>query len=84
MANPLLKHPVLAQSFGGIAREDVLQRCPRGFREASELLEFKSFTVSADFEAVAQQDLVAFVVGRCEAMQPLHAWLREALSYCQG
>ena len=83
-ANALLEHPVLAQSFGGLASEGVLQRFPRGFGETSELLKFKSFTVSADFEAVAQQDLVAFVVGRCEAMQPLHTWLREALSYRKG
>ena len=83
-ANTLLEHPVLTQSFGGLAREGVLQRFPRGFGEASELLKFKSFTVSADFEAVAQHDLVAFVIDRCQAMQPLHAWLREALSYRKG
>jgi uncharacterized protein (TIGR02453 family) len=83
-ANALLDNAGLAESFDGLARESLLQRFPRGFGEASELLKFKSFTVSADFEAVAQQDLVAFVVGRCEAMQPLHAWLREALSYCKG
>ncbi|WP_424951079.1 DUF2461 domain-containing protein [Deinococcus sp.] len=80
-ADALLEHPALARSFGGLAKEGVLQRFPRGFGEASELLKFKSFTVSADFEAVAQQDLVAFIAGKCGAMQPLHAWLREALAY---
>ena len=80
-ATALLEHPDLGQSFGGLATEGVLQRFPRGFGEASELLKFKSFTVSAGLEAVAQPDLVSSVVARCEAMQPLHAWLREALTH---
>ena len=80
-ADALLEHPVLAEAFGGLASGGVLQRFPRGFGEGSELLKFRSFTVGAQLESVAQPDLSAFVVTRCQAMQPLHAWLREALSY---
>jgi len=80
-AHALLTDSSLQAQFGGLGQEGKLQRFPRGFGEGSELLKFKSFTVSANFDAPDVGDLTRFVVEKCEAMGPLHAWLREALSY---
>ena len=85
-ADELLAHEGLAESFGGLGREGMLKRFPQGYGEGSELLKFRSFTVSAAidlalFDFADAGDLSAFMVQKCADMQPLHAWLREALAY---
>ena len=80
-ADALLAHQGLAGSFGGLNRDGMLKRFPQGYGEGSELLKFRSFTVSAAIDLVDAGDLSAFVVRQCADMQPLHAWLREALAY---
>ena len=66
---------------GGLSRDDVLKRFPQGYGEGSGLLKFRSFTVSAATDLAEAGELSAFVVQKCADMQPLHAWLREALAY---
>ena len=85
-AGALLAHEGLTESFGGLGREGILKRFPQGYGEGSELLKFRSFTLSAAidlalFDHKGAGDLSAFVVRKCADMQPLHAWLREALAY---
>ncbi len=88
-ADALLAHEGLAESFGGLNWDSLLKRFPQGYGEGSELLKFRSFTVSAAIDLAADPaadltdagDLSAFVVRKCADMQPLHAWLREALAY---
>ena len=80
-ADALLTYKALAESFGGLGRSGMLKRFPRGYGEGSGLLKFRSFTVSAATDLAEAGDLSAFVVQKCADMQPLHAWLREALAY---
>ena len=84
-ADALLAHEGLAESFGGLGRESMLKRFPQGYGEGSELLKFRSFTVSAAIDLANDLadagDLSASLVRKCADMQPLHAWLREALAY---
>ena len=80
-ADALLTYKALAESFGGLGQSGMLKRFPRGYGEGSGLLKFRSFTVSAATDLAEAGDLSAFVVQKCADMQPLHAWLREALAY---
>ena len=82
-ADALLSHPQLHSEFGGLATESLLKRFPNGFERVSELLKYRSFTVSAPLDTLTPDELSAHVVQKCRAMQPLHAWLREALAYRQ-
>lgn len=85
-ADALLAHEGLTESFGGLGRESMLKRFPQGYGEGSELLKFRSFTASAPidlalFDLADAGDLSASLVRKYADMQPLHAWLREALAY---
>lgn len=82
-ADALLSHPQLHSEFGGLATESLLKRFPNGFERVSELLKYRSFTVSAPLDTLTPDELSARVVQKCRTMQPLHAWLREALAYRQ-
>jgi uncharacterized protein (TIGR02453 family) len=82
-ANALLEHKILLEHFGGLDAEHLLKKLPKGFFKGSELLKYKSFTVSKSFDAL-ELDAAraqAQVVSSFQRMQPLHAWLREALTY---
>ncbi|WP_425147758.1 DUF2461 domain-containing protein [Deinococcus sp.] len=81
-AEALLADPSLG-TFGGLAQDGLLVRFPRGYGEGSALLKYKSFTVGSEFDSaqLAGAALISYVVERYRAMEPLHAWLREALSY---
>jgi uncharacterized protein (TIGR02453 family) len=82
-ADALLKNKSLLEHFGGLGTDGVLSRLPKGFTEGSELLKYKSFTVGAGFDALEFRGdgLRDAVVARFQRMQPLHKWLREALTY---
>jgi uncharacterized protein (TIGR02453 family) len=82
-ADALLNDKTLLETFGGLDREAVLSRFPKGFPEGSELLKYKSFTVSRPFDALEFEadELLEHVVSSFERMQPLHKWLREALTH---
>lgn len=82
-ADALLKNKALFEGFGGLDQEAVLSRLPKGFPEGSELLKYKSFTVSRPFDALEfdERGLREHVVSSFEAMQPLHRFLREALTF---
>lgn len=80
-AEALLADDTLQQHFGGLSSDGKLTRFPRGYGEGCELLKFRSFTVRSAFDAEQVPDLAALVVGKCRAMAPLHAWLREALTW---
>jgi uncharacterized protein (TIGR02453 family) len=79
-ADALLKNKHL-ETFGGLDSEHILSRFPKGFDGGSELLKYKSFTVSHNFDLLETADLVGFVLERFQAMQALHQWLREALVF---
>jgi uncharacterized protein (TIGR02453 family) len=57
-----------------------IQRFPKGYSEASELLKYKSFTVMTTL-ADSQKLSATLAVKQFRAMQPLHAWLNDALSW---
>ncbi len=82
-ADALLKHKTLLEGFGRLDQEAVLSRLPKGFSEGSDLLKYKSFTVSRAFDALEfdERALLEHVVSSFEAMQPLHRFLREALTF---
>ena len=82
-AEALLKNKVLLEQFSGLDTQHMLSRFPKGFSEGSSLLKYKSFTVSQNFDAFAlnSSDLEAFIISSFKKMQPLHKWLREALTF---
>jgi uncharacterized protein (TIGR02453 family) len=82
-ANSLLGNKTLLEHFDGLDEEHLLSRWPKGFSEGSELLKYKSFTVSRAFDALEFKGdaLQNHVVSSFEQMQPLHKWLREALTF---
>ncbi|MGY2892812.1 DUF2461 domain-containing protein [Deinococcus sp. UYEF24] len=80
-ADALLNEATLQSEFGGLAAENTLKRSPRGFEQVSELLKYRSFTVSTPLDTLDSGDLSAQVVRKYAAMRPLHEWLREALAY---
>ncbi|NJK45105.1 MAG: DUF2461 domain-containing protein [Pleurocapsa sp. SU_196_0] len=82
-ADALLNNKTLLETFSGLDTDHVLSRLPKGFSEGSELLKYKSFTVSRPFDALEfdTDELLEHVVSSFAAMQPLHKWLREALTY---
>jgi uncharacterized protein (TIGR02453 family) len=82
-ADALLRNKTLLETFGGLDREAMLSRLPKGFDEGSELLKYKSFTVSQNFDALEfdANALLEHVVSSFRAMQPLHKFLREALTH---
>jgi uncharacterized protein (TIGR02453 family) len=81
-AEALLRHAGLLETFGGLAQDGVLQKLPKGFSEGPDLLRYKSFTVSVNFDPgkLNGPKLIARIVSGCEAMGPLHAWLRRAVA----
>jgi uncharacterized protein (TIGR02453 family) len=82
-ADALLKDKALLEHFDGLDTEHVLSKLPKGFSEGSELLKYKSFTVSSAFDALEFEGRAfqAHVVSSFERMQPLQKWLREALTF---
>ena len=80
-ADALLNEASLQTEFGGLSAGDMLKRFPGGFEQVSELLKYRSFTVSAPLDAPNSDDLSAQVIRKCAAMRPLHGWLREAMAY---
>jgi uncharacterized protein (TIGR02453 family) len=80
-ADALLNHKGLKKHFAGLGNEATLQRFPRGFSEGSELLKYKSFTVSKSFDVLEPKNLVEYLAKPFEEMAPLHVWLRDALAY---
>jgi uncharacterized protein (TIGR02453 family) len=82
-ADALLKNKTLLEHFDGLDTDHVLSRLPKGFLEGSELLKYKSFTVSRNFDALEFKGpaLQEYMVSSFEQMQPLHKWLREALTF---
>ena len=81
-AEALLADSGLLETFGGLGRDGVLQKLPKGFSEGPDLLRYKSFTVSANFDPgkLSSAKLIAKIISSCEAMGPLHAWLRRAVA----
>lgn len=77
-ADALLRHPELARRFGGLDTERMLVRMPRGYDAGSELLRYRSFTVSAPL-ATLSGDPTDEIVDSLRAMKPLIEWLRAAL-----
>ncbi len=82
-AEALLKNKVLLEQFSGLDIQHILSRFPKGFPEGSSLLKYKSFTVSQTFDALAlnPSELEAFIISSFKKMQPLHKWLRQALTF---
>jgi uncharacterized protein (TIGR02453 family) len=82
-ANALLNDKTLLETFDGLDQEAVLSRFPKGFSEGSELLKYKSFTVSRPFDALEfdADELLEHVVSSFERMRPLHGFLRKAFTY---
>ncbi|WP_407540273.1 DUF2461 domain-containing protein [Deinococcus radiomollis] len=80
-ADALLNDVSLQSEFGGLAAGGMLKRFPSGFEQVSELLRYRSFTVSAPLDTLSSDDLSAQVIRKCAAMRPLHEWLREAMAY---
>ncbi len=82
-ADALLKNKILLEHFGGLDLDHVLSRFPKGFSEGSSLLKFKSFTVSRGFDAFGFQPEILRdeLISSFQKMQPLHKFLREALTY---
>ncbi len=82
-ADALVKNKILIEHFGGLDSDAVLSRFPKGFAEGSELLKFKSFTVSRGFDAFGSQPEILRdeLISSFQKMQPLHKFLREALTY---
>jgi uncharacterized protein (TIGR02453 family) len=82
-ADALLKNNVLLEQFEGLDIEHILTRFPKGYTEGSDLLKYKSFTVSQNFDALAigSSNLEEFVLSSYQKMLPLHKWLREALTF---
>ena len=82
-AEALLKNKVLLEQFGGLDTQHILTRFPKGFPEGSGLLKYKSFTVSQTFDALTLNatELEEFIISSFKKMQPLHKWLREALTF---
>ncbi len=82
-ADALLKNKTLLEAFGGLDKDAVLSRFPKGFPDGSELLKFKSFTVSSSFDALelGSEGVLERIVTKCAKMQALHKYLREALTY---
>ncbi len=84
-ANELLNNKTLLEQFEGLDTEHILTRFPKGYTEGSDLLKYKSFTVSQNFDALAigSSDLEEFVLSSYQKMLPLHKWLREALTFLE-
>lgn len=82
-ADGLLRNKTLLEGFGGLDKAGVLSRFPKGFPSGSELLKYKSFTVSSAFDALelGSAGVLETVVTKCAKMQVLHKYLREALIY---
>ena len=82
-ANALLKNKTLLEHFTGLDSDAVLLRFPKGFSEGSSLLKYKSFTVSRPFDAFGFQSEVLRdeLISSFQKLQPLHKFLREALTY---
>ena len=82
-ADALLRSKALLEGFGGLDKDAVLSRFPKGFPNGSALLKYKSFTVSSAFDALelGGAGVLETVVSKCEQMQVLHKYLREALTY---
>lgn len=77
------KADALLEEFGGLDKDAILSRFPKGFPSGSELLKYKSFTVSSAFDALGlgSAGVLEEVVTKCAKMQALHKYLREALTY---
>ena len=82
-ADALLKNKTLLEHFTGLDSDAVLLRFPKGFSEGSSLLKYKSFTVSRAFDAFGMESDVLRdeLISSFQKLQPLHKFLREALTY---
>ena len=82
-ADALLRNKALLEEFGGLDKDAVLSRFPKGFPDGSQLLKYKSFTVSSAFDALelGSAAVLETVVSKCARMQVLHKYLREALTF---
>ena len=82
-ADALLKNKALLEGFGGLDADAILSRFPKGFPSGSELLKYKSFTVSSPFDTLelGGAGVLEAVVTKCQQMRVLHEYLREALTY---
>lgn len=80
-AESLLGEPQLLHHFGGLRTEGNLKRFPRGYTQGPELLKYKSFTVGTGLPELDADGLRALTLAHFAAMQPLHAYLRDALAY---
>lgn len=82
-ADALLTNKTLLEGFGGLDTDAILSRFPKGFSSGSDLLKYKSFTVSSAFDALelGSTGVLETVVSKCNQMQGLHKYLTEALSY---
>ena len=82
-ADALLRNKALLEEFGGLDKDAILSRFPKGFPSGSELLKYKSFTASSAFDALelGSAGVLKEVVTKCAKMQALHKYLREALTY---
>ena len=82
-ADALLSNKTLLEEYGGLDKDAMLSRFPRGFPSGSELLKYKSFTVSSAFDALelGSTGVLERVVTKCAKMQALHKYLREALTF---
>ena len=82
-ADALLSNKALLEEFGGLDTDGMLSRFPKGFPSGSELLKYKSFTVSSAFDALelGSTGVLERVVTKCAKMQALHKYLREALTF---
>lgn len=80
----LLAQPAFTKHFGGLNREESLQRPPKGYaadNPAVEYLKLKSFTASHPLSdaALTKSDLSKQVLNACGGLQPLVAYLNRAV-----
>jgi uncharacterized protein (TIGR02453 family) len=80
----ILRQPAFKRAFGALSGEAVLKRTPRGFdpdHPASDLLRYKSFTVSRDLSEadMTSPKLPDMVAKRYATMLPLVRWLNRVL-----
>ena len=80
----ILRQPAFKRAFGALSEEAVLKRTPRGFdpeHPASDLLRYKSFTVSRELSAadMVSAKLPDIVTKHYATMLPFVRWLNRVL-----
>lgn len=80
----IVEHPVVRRRFGGLSREEMLKRVPRGFaadHPAAEWLRFQSFTVGRELSdrVLLGAGLAARLEQEFGRMMPLVRWLNGVL-----